>query len=100
MRTSDIASETATVTYADGAVTPDVLAKAATDAGYPAEIAGRAASEDRDARKEEERGALQERAAAIAVRVQAVRDTGADGHAIHNRRLRDVARDVRLIGKI
>jgi Cu+-exporting ATPase len=54
----NLASETATVTYADGAVTPDVLAKAATDAGYPAEIAGRAASEDRDARKEGERGAL------------------------------------------
>ncbi|SFE03771.1 heavy metal translocating P-type ATPase [Roseivivax sediminis] len=54
----NLAAETATVTYAEGAVTPEALAKAASGAGYPAEIAERAASEDRDARKEEESGTL------------------------------------------
>jgi len=50
----NLASETATVTYAEGAVELADLLKAAQDAGYPAEPAQDAAPEDHSARKESE----------------------------------------------
>jgi len=50
----NLASETATVTYAEGAVDLADLLKAAGDAGYPAEAADDAGLEDRSARKEGE----------------------------------------------
>ncbi|MDA3858589.1 MAG: heavy metal translocating P-type ATPase [Roseovarius sp.] len=50
----NLASETATVTYAEGAVDLADLLKAAEDAGYPAEPAQDAAREDHSARKESE----------------------------------------------
>jgi Cu+-exporting ATPase len=50
----NLASETATVSYLEGATDAAALANAATQAGYPAEIAEADASLDRAARKEEE----------------------------------------------
>jgi len=50
----NLASETATVTYAEGAVELSDLLRAAEDAGYPAEPADDTAPEDRTARKEGE----------------------------------------------
>lgn len=50
----NLASETATISYLEGATDAAALAKAATQAGYPAEIAEADASFDRAARKEEE----------------------------------------------
>jgi len=50
----NLASETATVTYAEGAVELADLLKAAEEAGYPAEPAQDAAPEDHSARKESE----------------------------------------------
>lgn len=50
----NLASETATISYLEGATDAAALAKAATQAGYPAEIAEADASLDRAARKEEE----------------------------------------------
>ena len=47
----NLASETAVVEVIDGAVAPQALAKVATDAGYPAEVAGAAGGEDRVSRK-------------------------------------------------
>ncbi|MGV6847307.1 MAG: heavy metal translocating P-type ATPase [Marinibacterium sp.] len=52
--TVNLAAETATVTYLEGATTPAALAAVATGAGYPAEIAAADAAVDRVARKEEE----------------------------------------------
>lgn len=54
----NLASETATVTYAEGAVELADLLKAAEDAGYPAEPAEDSAAEDRSARKASEAYAL------------------------------------------
>ncbi|SEG59264.1 Cu+-exporting ATPase [Thalassococcus halodurans] len=50
----NLASETAKVTYLQGVTTPNALAQAATDAGYPASVAGADAALDREAEKEEE----------------------------------------------
>lgn len=50
----NLASETATVTYVEGAVDLADLLKAAKDAGYPAESAQDTAPEDHSARKEGE----------------------------------------------
>jgi len=50
----NLAAETATVTYLEGAVTPADLIAASTDIGYPATVAGEDAAEDRSARKQSE----------------------------------------------
>jgi Cu+-exporting ATPase len=50
----NLASVTAKVTYLQGVTTPNALAQAATDAGYPASVAGADAALDREAEKEEE----------------------------------------------
>ncbi|MCA8870102.1 MAG: copper-translocating P-type ATPase [Rhodobacteraceae bacterium] len=62
----NLASETATVTYAEGAVELADLLKAAEDAGYPAEPADNTAPEDRSARKESEARALARKTALAA----------------------------------
>ena len=54
----NLAAETATVTYLEGATTPAALIAASTEIGYPAEIAEATATTDRAARKEEEARAL------------------------------------------
>ncbi|MDD9727635.1 heavy metal translocating P-type ATPase [Roseovarius sp. SK2] len=67
----NLASETATVTYAEGAVDPADLLQATEAAGYPAELIEDAA-EDRGARKDAEAHALARRtvfAAALALPV-------------------------------
>ncbi|WP_428672484.1 heavy metal translocating P-type ATPase [Roseibium sp.] len=63
----NLASETATVTYLEGATDPSALAKVATDAGYPAEIAQTGGTLDRAARKEEEAQDLARRVILAAV---------------------------------
>ncbi|WP_212523498.1 heavy metal translocating P-type ATPase [Actibacterium sp. MT2.3-13A] len=50
----NLASETATIAYLDGAVTPGALIAASAAAGYPAELAQATQSEDRAARKDAE----------------------------------------------
>ncbi len=50
----NLAAETATISYLEGATTPAALAAAAAAAGYPAEIAQADATLDRAARKEAE----------------------------------------------
>lgn len=50
----NLAAETATVIYAEGAVTVQELIKASTDIGYPASIAEAGATQDRSERKAEE----------------------------------------------
>ncbi|WP_415404803.1 heavy metal translocating P-type ATPase [Tateyamaria sp. SN3-11] len=68
----NLAAETATVTYAEGATTPQAIAAASTDAGYAAQIAQATASQDRAARKIEEAHAQSRRmlfAAALALPV-------------------------------
>jgi len=50
----NLAAETATATYLEGAVTPDALIAAATGAGYPATLAGETGTEDRATRKQGE----------------------------------------------
>ncbi|MEX5566003.1 heavy metal translocating P-type ATPase [Pseudophaeobacter sp. 1A16562] len=68
----NLASETATVRYAEGAVTPAELIAASKDAGYPATVAEAAGGEDRTARKAEEARSLARRmayAAALALPV-------------------------------
>ena len=68
----NLASETATVTYAEDAVDPADLLQAAEAAGYPAELADDGIAEDRGARKEGEARALARRtafAAALALPV-------------------------------
>ena len=54
----NLASETATVTYAEGAVSLDDLLRAAKEAGYPATPADAATQEDASTRKTEEARAL------------------------------------------
>ncbi|MBR9766398.1 MAG: copper-translocating P-type ATPase [Rhodobacteraceae bacterium] len=68
----NLASETATVTYVEGAVELSDLLTAAEEAGYPAEAADTTSAEDRDARKEGEARDLARRtvlAAALALPV-------------------------------
>jgi len=62
----NLASETATVTYVDGAVALADLLKAAGDAGYPAEPAQDTAPEDHSTRKENEARALARKTALAA----------------------------------
>ncbi|MBN9670848.1 heavy metal translocating P-type ATPase [Roseibium aggregatum] len=50
----NLASETASVSYAEGATTVQDLLKASADAGYPASVAEAGATQDRSERKEEE----------------------------------------------
>ncbi|SFP84430.1 Cu+-exporting ATPase [Tranquillimonas alkanivorans] len=50
----NFATETATVTYVEGATTPRALVAAAAEAGYPAKLAGAESPQDNSARKEEE----------------------------------------------
>lgn len=68
----NLASETASIRYLDGVVTPETLREAATGAGYPATIATQRESETRAERKAEEAQLLRRRvlfAAALAVPV-------------------------------
>ena len=68
----NLATETASVIFDDGAVDADAIIRAATDAGYPATVAVATASQDRAERKEEEAHDLKRRvtiAAALAVPV-------------------------------
>lgn len=62
----NLASETATVTYAEGAVDLEDLLNGAEDAGYPAEPAQGATSEDQSTRKENEARALAQKTALAA----------------------------------
>ena len=62
----NLAAETATVTYAEGAVDLADLLKAAADAGYPAEPAGDSVAEDRGTRKAGEARALARKTALAA----------------------------------
>ena len=68
----NLAAETATVTFLEGATDATALVAAASEAGYPAEIAAVDASLDRAARKEEEAREIARRtifAAALALPV-------------------------------
>ncbi|MFT6527085.1 MAG: Cu+-exporting ATPase [Celeribacter sp.] len=70
--TVNLASETARVTFLQGAIDIPALIRAATDAGYPATVAEAAATQDFTERKEEEAKALARRvlfAAALALPV-------------------------------
>lgn len=58
----NLAAETATVAYLDGATTPSHLADAAGAAGYPASVAGAGASATRSERRGEEADALRRQA--------------------------------------
>ena len=62
----NLASETATVTYLEGAVVVADLLKAAVDAGYPATLPQDSAPEDTSARKDEEARRLARRTAMAA----------------------------------
>ncbi len=63
----NLASETATVTFAEGAVELADLLKAAADAGYPAEPAEDTLTEDRSARKQGEAREMARKTALAAV---------------------------------
>ena len=63
----NLASETATVTYVEGAVELSDLLKAAADAGYPAEPADATTTEDPGARKQTEAREMARRTAFAAV---------------------------------
>lgn len=83
----NLASETATVRYAEGAVTPAELMAASKDAGYPATLAEAAGGEDRTARKAEEARSLARRmayAAALALPVFVVEMGGHVFPAFHH----------------
>ncbi|QYX57192.1 heavy metal translocating P-type ATPase [Roseovarius sp. SCSIO 43702] len=62
----NLASETATITYAEGAVALADLLKAAEEAGYPAQPAEETAAEDRSARKDDEARAMARKTALAA----------------------------------
>jgi Cu+-exporting ATPase len=63
----NLAGETATVTYLEGATSPEVLAAAATEAGYPAVVSSGGNTEDRATRKAEEARELARRTLLAAV---------------------------------
>ncbi len=63
----NLAAETATVIYAEGAVTVQELIKASTDIGYPASIAEAGATQNRSERKAEEARDLARKMAIAAV---------------------------------
>ncbi|MBD8894080.1 heavy metal translocating P-type ATPase [Roseibium litorale] len=63
----NLAAETATVVYAEGATTLQDLIKASTDIGYPASVAEAGATQDRSERKAEEARELARKMALAAV---------------------------------
>lgn len=63
----NLASETASVTYAEGASTPQALMEASSAAGYPASLAEAGATRDRTERKQEEAQDLFHKMAVAAV---------------------------------
>ena len=82
----NLASETARVTFAEGASDATALARAATQAGYPADLARADASATRTARKEEEARVLARRfalAAALTLPVFLMEMGGHLFHAVH-----------------
>ncbi|WP_071674703.1 heavy metal translocating P-type ATPase [Nioella nitratireducens] len=78
----NLAAETATVTFAEGAVSVGDLIRASTDIGYPATVATDHATEDRASRKEEEARGLARRTAFAAVFALPVFLMEMGGHAI------------------
>ncbi|WP_425100416.1 heavy metal translocating P-type ATPase [Tropicibacter sp. S64] len=83
----NLASETATVAFAEGAVTPADLVSASTQAGYPARLSGPADTEDRSTRKANEARDLSRRmafAAALALPVFVVEMGGHAFPAFHH----------------
>ncbi|MDF0603452.1 heavy metal translocating P-type ATPase [Psychromarinibacter sp. C21-152] len=83
----NLASESATVTYAEGAVSPDDLIAASTGIGYPATLAEAMGGEDRTARKAEEARGLAWRtgyAAALALPVFVIEMGGHVFPAFHH----------------
>ncbi len=65
--TVNLAAETATITYLDGAVTPAELIAAATDSGYPASMIEQDATQSRADRKADEADRLRRRMVLAAV---------------------------------
>ncbi|MWD29322.1 heavy metal translocating P-type ATPase [Aquicoccus sp. SCR17] len=83
----NLAAETATVRYVEGAVTPADLIAASREIGYPATVAGTAGGEARSARKAEEARGLARRmglAAALALPVFVVEMGGHVFPAFHH----------------
>jgi Cu+-exporting ATPase len=83
----NLAAETATITYAEGAVTPADLIATSTQAGYPARLAEATEAEDRSTRKAVEARALSRRmgfAAALALPVFVVEMGGHVFPAFHH----------------
>ncbi len=78
----NLAAETATVTFAEGAVSVADLIRASTDIGYPATIASERATEDRTSRKEEEARDLARRTGIAAAFALPVFLMEMGGHAI------------------
>ena len=83
----NLAAETATVTFAEGAVPPAQLVATSTQAGYPTRLAEATDTEDRSTRKAEEARALSRRmglAAALALPVFIVEMGGHVFPAFHH----------------
>ena len=78
----NLASETATVTYLEGAVDPSALMAASAEVGYPAEIAGATQPQDRAARKDAEAREMARKTAVAAVLALPVFLMEMGGHVI------------------
>ncbi|MBR9653484.1 heavy metal translocating P-type ATPase [Thalassovita aquimarina] len=78
----NLAAETATVTYLEGAVDISALIAASTEIGYPAEIAEATQSEDRAARKDAEAREIARKAILAAVLALPVFAMEMGGHLI------------------
>ena len=78
----NLAAETATVTYLEGAVSPDDMIAAATRIGFPASLAEAGAAEDHGARKEAEAQAIARRALFAAALALPVFVVEMGGHAV------------------
>ncbi len=78
----NLASETATVTYLEGAVTPANLIAASAEIGYPATLAGDGAADDRSARKATEARETAKKAIIAAVFALPVFAVEMGGHMI------------------
>jgi Cu+-exporting ATPase len=78
----NLAAETATVTWAEGALSVDDLIRASGEAGYPAALARADAAEDRGARKAAEARSLGHRTAIAAVLTLPVFVLEMGGHAV------------------
>ncbi len=78
----NLASETATVTYLEGVTTPQAIAAASGETGYPAKIAGGEASEDNTARKDAEARILRRDVLIAAVLALPIFLVEMGGHAI------------------